>query len=83
MASNTQAHRQLDTELKALTKYMHAYMQFNLPTVITSTLLCRYRHPNLVDLMGFCVHAEQQMTALVYEYLPDGSLYHSLHKVIY
>lgn len=39
--------------------------------------LTKYRHPNLVDLMGYCTTT---LTALVYEYLPMGSLYHNIHE---
>ena len=40
---------------------------------------CRFRHPNLVSLMGF--HKSNTKTALVYEYMHGGSLYSHLHDV--
>ena len=39
----------------------------------------RFRHPNLVGLMGF--HNTSDKLALVYEYLEEGSLYSHLHDV--
>ena len=39
-------------------------------------LLYRYRHSNLVDLMGYCVSPP----ALVYEFMEGGSLFDRLHK---
>ena len=40
---------------------------------------CRFRHPNLVSLMGF--HKSNTKTALVYEYMHGRSLYSHLHDV--
>ena len=41
--------------------------------------LGKYRHRNLVDLMGFC--AQSDCCALVYEFLEQGSFYDNLHEV--
>lgn len=41
-------------------------------------VLLRVHHRNLVNLMGFCIHKGRHM--LVFEYLPNGSLYDRLHE---
>ncbi|KAG2403997.1 hypothetical protein LR48_Vigan03g017400 [Vigna angularis] len=35
-------------------------------------LLCQFRHPNLVTLLGFCDHRDEKN--IVYEYMTNGSL---------
>ncbi|XP_057436145.1 receptor-like protein kinase ANXUR1 isoform X1 [Lotus japonicus] len=35
-------------------------------------LLCQLRHPNLISLIGFCVHKDKEI--IVYEYMSNGSL---------
>ena len=49
--------------------------------LLANALYCinRFRHPNLVELMGY--HKSDIKMALVYEYLPGGSLYFHLHDV--
>lgn len=42
-------------------------------------ILSKYRHPNLVILMGFARHQHQRL--LIYEYLPYGTLYDKLHHI--
>ncbi|KAJ8748198.1 hypothetical protein K2173_000606 [Erythroxylum novogranatense] len=37
------------------------------------------KHPNLVPLLGFCMASKERI--LVYEYMPNGSLYDNLHIV--
>ena len=41
-----------------------------------ATSLFRYRHPNLIVLMGYC----KNPPALVYPYMQRGSLYKNLHE---
>ncbi|XP_027927319.1 probable receptor-like protein kinase At5g38990, partial [Vigna unguiculata] len=41
-------------------------------------LLCQFRHPNLVTLLGFCDHKDEKN--IVYEYMANGSLHHSLYR---
>ena len=68
---------------------LHSYSVTISCVYTTATLACminllvnRYRHPNVVDLMGFVNTSEAiHMSALVFEYLPRGSLFHNLHKV--
>ncbi|XP_010999803.1 PREDICTED: L-type lectin-domain containing receptor kinase S.6 [Populus euphratica] len=43
-----------------------------------ATMVCCLRHENLVQLQGWC--CEGTVLALVYEYLPNGSLNKVLHK---
>ncbi|KAJ9540178.1 hypothetical protein OSB04_026684 [Centaurea solstitialis] len=40
-------------------------------------ILCQVNHKNLVHLLGCCVELQQPF--LVYEYIPNGSLYDHLH----
>ncbi|KAL2455584.1 Serine/threonine-protein kinase PBS1 [Abeliophyllum distichum] len=42
-------------------------------------MLSLLRHPNLVNLIGYCAEGEQRL--LVYELLPLGSLEHHLHDL--
>lgn len=39
----------------------------------------RFRHSNVVDMMGYA--CDDDMSAIVYAYMPNGSLYDKLHKV--
>ncbi|KAJ1435361.1 Serine-threonine/tyrosine-protein kinase, catalytic domain [Sesbania bispinosa] len=41
-------------------------------------LLCQLHHPNLVSLIGFCIQKNEMI--IVYEYMPNGSLYDHLHN---
>ncbi|RRT45203.1 hypothetical protein B296_00050434 [Ensete ventricosum] len=43
-------------------------------------LLGRIRHPNIVSLLGYCVHGETRM--LVYELMQNGSLETQLHGAL-
>lgn len=40
-------------------------------------ILCRVNHPNIVKLLGCCLHFEAPM--LVYEFVPNKTLHHLLH----
>ncbi|KAF5812843.1 putative protein kinase RLK-Pelle-CrRLK1L-1 family [Helianthus annuus] len=40
--------------------------------------ISKLRHHNLVSLIGFCDDNKEMI--LVYEYMPNGTLYHHLHK---
>ncbi|CAL5088787.1 unnamed protein product [Urochloa decumbens] len=40
--------------------------------------ICQVRHPNLVELEGWCNHENNPM--LVYELVPEGSLHEHLHE---
>ncbi|CAN6174021.1 unnamed protein product [Urochloa humidicola] len=40
--------------------------------------ICQVRHPNLVELEGWCNHEKNPM--LVYKFVPEGSLHEHLHE---
>ncbi|XP_019195611.1 PREDICTED: wall-associated receptor kinase-like 14 [Ipomoea nil] len=42
-------------------------------------LISSVRHPNLVQLIGCCVENDEQI--LVYEFMPNGTLFQHLHRV--
>ncbi|GKB46122.1 receptor-like protein kinase FERONIA [Tanacetum coccineum] len=42
-------------------------------------MLSTFRHCNIVSLIGYCNQGEEMI--LVYEYIPNGSLYDHLHKL--
>ena len=60
----------LAATVTATCNHVHVYMIL---------FMSRYRHPNLVELMGIC---RSEVTALVYEYMTRGSLYHNLHNIV-
>ncbi|KAI4346707.1 hypothetical protein L6164_007580 [Bauhinia variegata] len=41
-------------------------------------LLCQIRHPNVISLIGFCNEKDEKI--LVYEYMPNGSLFDQLRR---
>lgn len=67
---------QLHAEITALTKYYGTASDIEIYPMM---VIFRFRHPHLVELMGF--HRSTNMVALVYEYLEEGSLYSHLHDV--
>lgn len=42
-------------------------------------MLSLARHPNLVEIIGYCVDGDQRI--LVYEYMEKGSLSNHLHGI--
>lgn len=44
-------------------------------------MLSLLRHPNLVNMIGYCAEGDQRL--LVYEYLSMGSLESHLHGIYY
>ena len=63
------ATEQFDTELRVLTK--HVTMCYKCPLIYVATN-CRFRHPNLVILIGY--HNSHEFKSLVYEFLQNGTL---------
>lgn len=47
-------------------------LQGNQEFIVEVLMLSLLHHPNLVNLIGYCTHADQRL--LVYEYMPMGSL---------
>ncbi|KAJ0969059.1 hypothetical protein J5N97_021936 [Dioscorea zingiberensis] len=43
-------------------------------------ILLRLRHPHIVRLLGFCDDRDGERGALVFEYVPSGSLHEKLHN---
>jgi serine/threonine protein kinase len=39
----------------------------------------RFRHPNIVGIMGY---SSDPVSAIVYEFIPGGSLYERIHMVV-
>ena len=67
------SHGTFTTELNSLTRYT---FKISLCRSCFIPLLHRFRHPNLINLMGFC----QARAALVYPYMENLSLFHALHE---
>nr|GEU93093.1 serine/threonine/dual specificity protein kinase, catalytic domain-containing protein [Tanacetum cinerariifolium] len=43
-------------------------------------MLSKFRHSHIVSLLGYCKDSSTREMILVYEYMPNGSLYDHLHK---
>lgn len=54
-------------------------LQGNREFLVEVLMLNLLHHPNLVNLLGYCVHGDQRL--LVYEYMPLGSLEDHLHDL--
>ena len=57
-----------------------SYFSHNVHSLTNSTIInksCRFRHKNLVELMGYCLNP----AALVLEFMEEGNLDSHLHKV--
>ncbi|GKV31597.1 hypothetical protein SLEP1_g40274 [Rubroshorea leprosula] len=63
-------------ELVAIKRAQQGSMQGGLEFKTEIELLSRVHHKNVVDLLGFCFEQGEQM--LIYEYVPNGSLYETL-----
>lgn len=69
---------QLTTEVMALARYMYFdFTNRHTGRSIDLNILYRFRHNNLVQLMGF----SKSPPCVVYEYMQHGSLYHNIHEV--
>ena len=69
---------QLHTEVMALAKLLIQPL-VHLAHLLIQKFLCRFRHNNLVQLMGFT----KSPPCVVYEFMQNGSLYHNIHEVVY
>lgn len=65
---------QLKTEISTLTRFVIPGM--NWESVCKIVFDYRFRHPNLLPLMGYCT----QPPTLVSPFMERGSLYRNLHK---
>ncbi|GLU06071.1 hypothetical protein SLE2022_231340 [Rubroshorea leprosula] len=63
-------------ELVAIKRAQQGSMQRGQEFKTEIELLSRVHHKNVVDLLGFCFEQGEQM--LIYEYVPNGSLYETL-----
>ncbi|KAH8484444.1 hypothetical protein Peur_063296 [Populus x canadensis] len=63
------------TAVKRLFDFQHLEKQFLSELMI----LGKFRHKNIVPLLGFCVESRERL--LVYQYMPNGNLYDWLHPV--
>ncbi|KAG5226292.1 inactive leucine-rich repeat receptor protein [Salix suchowensis] len=65
----------LFTAVKRLLDFQHLEEQFLSELMI----LDKYRHKNIVPLLGFCLESRERL--LVYQYMPNGNLHDWLHPV--
>ncbi|GLU06079.1 hypothetical protein SLE2022_231420 [Rubroshorea leprosula] len=63
-------------ELVAIKRAQQGSLQGGLEFKTEIELLSRVHHKNVVGLLGFCFERGEQM--LIYEYIPNGSLYETL-----
>ncbi|CAN4079065.1 unnamed protein product [Withania somnifera] len=71
---------QLETgQVVAVKKLNHSGFQGDKEFFVEVHMLSLMRHPNLVNLIGFCIEGEQRL--LIYEFMPLGSLEYHLHDL--
>ena len=59
-------------------------MDANLASFVTTLFnlyMIRFRHPNILEIMGYCF--SPQLKALVYRYIENGSLHLWIHSVCF
>lgn len=61
----------------AVKKLNHSGLQGDKEFFVEVHMLSLMRHPNLVNLIGYCSEGEQRL--LIYEFMPLGSLEYHLH----
>ncbi len=66
---------QLKPEVTALTRYRCTYCLLTRVILCDHINTCRFRHANLVELLGYC----SLPSVIVYEFMGEGSLYDHLH----
>lgn len=75
----TSASQQIDVEIKSLMRYRHTRGPDVTTDIYFHVGYYRFRHPNILDVMGFCF--SRSLQAIVYRYMEKGSLYQWLHTV--
>ena len=73
----SQATQQLQSEISVLNRYDNMKYNTIVLNIYSVTLPYRFRHPNILQLYGYCL----KPLALVFEYMINGSLYDQLHVV--
>ncbi|KAL0461796.1 UNVERIFIED_CONTAM: Serine/threonine-protein kinase PBS1 [Sesamum latifolium] len=63
----------------AVKQLNHSGLQGDKEFLVEVLMLSLLRHPNLVNLIGYCAEGEQRL--LVYEFMPFGSLESRLHDL--
>ncbi|XP_020554241.1 serine/threonine-protein kinase PBS1 isoform X2 [Sesamum indicum] len=66
-------------QIVAVKQLNHSGLQGDKEFLVEVLLLSLLRHPNLVNLIGYCAEGEQRL--LVYEFMPFGSLECRLHDL--
>ncbi|XP_059294349.1 probable serine/threonine-protein kinase PBL7 [Lycium ferocissimum] len=71
---------QLETgQVVAVKKLNHSGLQGDKEFFVEVHMLSLLQHPNLVNLIGYCIEGEQRL--LIYEFMPLGSLEYHLHDM--
>ncbi|GFQ00803.1 serine/threonine-protein kinase pbs1 [Phtheirospermum japonicum] len=66
-------------QIVAVKQLNHSGLQGDNEFLVEVLMLSLLRHPNLVNLIGYCAEGEQRL--LVYEFMPGGSLEDRLHDL--
>ncbi|KAL5054443.1 hypothetical protein RYX36_035125 [Vicia faba] len=53
--------------------------KFKRQFLLETTILCKYRHQNIIPLLGFCIEGKERL--LTYEYMSNGRLSKWLHPL--
>ncbi|XP_016473772.2 putative serine/threonine-protein kinase PBL7 [Nicotiana tabacum] len=66
-------------QVVAVKKLNHSGLQGDKEFFVEVHMLSLLRHPNLVNLIGYCIEGNQRI--LIYEFMPLGSLEYHLHDM--